>query len=381
MSLAVIDAREWQNVFDLHTSDKVSDESPCVNMLKKILARRPYPGDESIKSNEWVTDTALDLINEYEPRFMWLIYAHQFLSCRHIKMSSAERKAMFRSGAEEINRFIERSGFAPVIVGTGSLVPLKGYIDIGMLEGLVSVTQSLHYGGIHEPTADDLEILSSSSNIERLVFKDEFRALFPEVSCDVSRLPDLLFEAREGLGFKSAGGFQRPIFEISGSNFHIPVSSHLGQVSSVTDIRSLVEESLKRERIAIIIAEGYGFDEFIWPCSEAVNGRDWFFYEAGDAQYLTISSGAHRPFDYPAGYRHIDEAMNSSEYPLSGYFISMPEGTMCESFKGRSGAVGNRSMLTHTVPMADISIECFARNMYNQGTMGVIHRKDKPRAS
>ena len=45
-----------------------------------------------------------------------------------------------------------------------------------------------------------------------------------------------------------------------------------------------------------------------------------------------------------------------------------------ERFGGKSVAVGNRSMFMHSVTGADIAIECFARNLSNQGCMGVIHR-------
>jgi hypothetical protein len=34
-------------------------------------------------------------------------------------------------------------------------------------------------------------------------------------------------------------------------------------------------------------------------------------------------------------------------------------------------------MFMHMVTGADISIECFSRNMFNQGTMAVIHRDNK----
>lgn len=377
MSIAIIDAREWQNVFDLHTSDKVEDTSPCVNMVKGVLARHHYPGDTDASCNAWVTDTALDLIKEYEPRFVWLIYAHQFLNCRHIKMTAQEREAMFAAAAEEINRFIDESGFTPVIIGSGTLTPVERYADIGRLDGLVSVVQSLHFGGIHEPSAADLDMLRHSPDIARLVSKDDFRSLFPEAECDTDRLPDYLFEAKPEVGFKSAGGFERQILEVNSTCRFVPVSSHIGNVSDIRQIRSLIEGGLKSQKIALIIAEGFGEREFVWPYSMAANGREWFFYETGDGQYLTISAGAHRPFDFPVGYRHIDEAINSTEYPLSGYFLSMPQGMICEGFEDKSIAVGNRSMLTHTIPMADVSIECFARNMYNQGTLGVIHRKNK----
>lgn len=52
----------------------------------------------------------------------------------------------------------------------------------------------------------------------------------------------------------------------------------------------------------------------------------------------------------------------------------MPADTIGECFHGKSIAVGNRSMFMHTAFGTDISVECFARNLFNQGVMAVIHR-------
>jgi hypothetical protein len=107
---------------------------------------------------------------------------------------------------------------------------------------------------------------------------------------------------------------------------------------------------------------------------------EWYYYEPGEAQYLTIVSGRHRFLDYPtgSGYKYFNGAEGATRsYPFSGHFKSIPEGTFANTFPGRSIAVGNKSMFMHMVTGADISVECFARNLYNQGTMAVIHRQDK----
>jgi hypothetical protein len=82
-------------------------------------------------------------------------------------------------------------------------------------------------------------------------------------------------------------------------------------------------------------------------------------------------------FEYPVGYRYFGEDGPGKEFPFSGYFRSVPEDTIGASLGVRSIAVGNRSMFMHMVAGADISVECFARNLYNQGTMAVIQRSDK----
>ncbi|RQW87639.1 MAG: hypothetical protein EHM79_07480, partial [Geobacter sp.] len=61
MSVAIIDAREWQKAFDLRSGDAVQDNSPLHGMVRGVQARHPYPGDLDAAGNRWVTDTALDL--------------------------------------------------------------------------------------------------------------------------------------------------------------------------------------------------------------------------------------------------------------------------------------------------------------------------------
>jgi hypothetical protein len=155
------------------------------------------------------------------------------------------------------------------------------------------------------------------------------------------------------------------------------VFTKLGSLKSITEIRGLIDTCLKDCKIALILLEGIGIKEFPRPYSSCENGKAWFYYEPGDAQYLTITTGRHQVFDYPVGYKYYEEDSEKKEYPLSGYFRSIPEKTLASQFPGRSIAVGNRSMFMHMVVGADISLECFARNLYNQGTMAVIHRQDK----
>ena len=87
MSTAVVDARGWQNTLDLKTGEKIDAAGPLVEMVKDVLQRHPYPGDLDPGSNRWVTDTALDLIDRYSPRFVFLTYAAQYFSGRYTPMT------------------------------------------------------------------------------------------------------------------------------------------------------------------------------------------------------------------------------------------------------------------------------------------------------
>ncbi len=379
MSLAIIDAREWQRMFDLRTGEKVEEDSPAVRMVRGVLHRHPFPGDLEEESNRWVTDVALDFIGEYDPQFAFVTYAQQYYNSRYTRMTPEERGRMIAAAVAEAERFIEASGFTPVLVGTGDMTDFVGFIDVTRLDGLaVSTHWSTRYAGLHDPSVADMENLKRSPFIERIVPRAELITLFGGTEKDAVRVPQYLLVAGEGYAFKTAGQAHRKLARISAaSSIRIPVSSCVGAAAEITDIRGIVDASLKERKTALIILEGLGVSEFPWPHSSVGNGRDWFFYEPGDAQYLTISTGEHRIFDYPTGYKYFEEVMDKKEYPLSGYFTSLPVGTVGGQFPGRSIAVGNRSMYTHTIPGADVSLEPFARNLYNQGTMAVIHRADK----
>ncbi|MEN6390064.1 MAG: hypothetical protein ABFD04_06570, partial [Syntrophomonas sp.] len=136
MSLGIIDAREWQRVFDLKTGRKREVNHPTVEMVRDIIAKHPFPGDVEMATNAWVTDTALELIEKYDPQFAFISYGLPYFTFRFHQTTAEERKRVVDSVFKEIERLVERSGFTPVIVGSGGLVPIKGYINLSRLDGL-----------------------------------------------------------------------------------------------------------------------------------------------------------------------------------------------------------------------------------------------------
>jgi hypothetical protein len=210
--------------------------------------------------------------------------------------------------------------------------------------------------------------------IERVVKRDEWIGLFPGTEYQSERIPEYLLLAREGWTFITTGTPLRKALRIPGSSFVIPLSTSLGEAKTLTEIRALIDANLNSTRIALIIIEGVGVRDFLMPNKPCINSVDWHYYEPGDAQYLTLTTGKHQVFTYPSGYQYHDENDAKKGYPFSGYFLKVPEHTLGMDFSGRSIAVGNHSMFVHMIFGADICIECFARNLYNQGCLGVIHR-------
>ncbi|MBP2654138.1 MAG: hypothetical protein H6Q73_1707 [Firmicutes bacterium] len=204
MSLAVIDAREWQNVFDLRTGQKRTDNSPKIQMVKDVLDKHPFPGDTDERGNKWVTDTALDLVRRYSPDFAFLIYAQQYYSFRFNHPAEDERAKLIDDVFAEIERFTKESGFFPVVVGTGDMIAVKDYINLSRLDGLAITSHWLtRYAGLYDISDNDMRYLRKVIGIERLVSKEEFISLFSDAMVDSERLPEYLAVACEGYCFRA----------------------------------------------------------------------------------------------------------------------------------------------------------------------------------
>jgi hypothetical protein len=383
--VAIMDARGWQNTLDLKTGEKIDAASPVIDMARDLLHRHPYPGDLDPKSNGWVTDTALDLVKHYNPSLVFLTFASQYFASRYTLMTDGTWATMVDGVFREVERFLTTSGFTGVILGTGDMAAVKGSIDVTRLDGLAVCTHwSARYAGLYGPTPKDLKIIGEHPDIERIVPREALAGIFEGTPEQAAKLPEYLMVGREGHAFKTISDAKRTAVKIPSFNFTIPVHAPHYDITDITGIRGAVEERLavpsSQVKVALIVVEGVGHRDFPLANSSCSNGIDWYFYEPGEAQYLTALSGRHRFLDFPtgAGSKYLSDAPEQPRnYPFSGHFKSVPEGTIGLAFPGRSVAVGNKSMFMHMATGADVSVECFARNLYNQGTMAVVHRDDK----
>ena len=377
MTLAILDARQWQQTVDLRTGRPADAVGPLVPMVGEVLGRHPFPGDRDDASNAWVTDTALDFVRRYDPGFAFLSYSQQYYSSRYGALPPEVRRAHVDNAFAEAARFARESGMTTVLVGTGELVPAAEAIDLEDLDGLaVSSNWCTHYAGIYNPSQRDLDRLLAHPHITRLVSKQDILEQFGGGPGDGSRLPDHMAVAARGCSFK--GTSLRRLVMIPEPSDVIPVSQNLGPAPTILDIRPRLLDLLAAgNKVALAIIEGVGCSEFPAPYTTCENGRDWLRYEPGDAQFLAISTGRHPIFQHNGGYRYYLDDGERKPYPFSGYFKELPGGTIGEAFPGRSIAVGNRSMFMHVCTGCDVTCECFARNLYNQGLMAVLFRQDK----
>ena len=376
MTVAILDARQWQQTVDLRSGRKIEAEGPVVDLVRGLLSRHPFPGDCDPGSNPWVVDTALDLVEKYKPSFAFLSLAQQYYSSRFNPMTAEERQGMVDAAIAEAQRFGRESGFLPIIVGTGGMTKAIGPIDLSTLDGLgMASNWSARYAGLYGLSDRDREWLRHHPNLERLATRQEILDLFGGGPEDGERLPEELAVAKPGYHFKNTS--LRRLIMLPDRNMRIPVSAAIGPIESLTDIKGRVLTLLETQKVALIILEGVGADEFTPEHVTCRNGEGWYCYEPTDAQYLALTSGKHCIFSHNGGYRYFLDDNEKKHYPFSGYFTEIPTGTIGFDYPGKSISVGNRSMFMHVTTGCDICCECFARNLYNQGCMAVMFNQDK----
>lgn len=377
--IGVIDVTDWQTTVDLRTGRGISAEGSLVEIAHRIQADHRYPGDRSTESISWVTDTALDLCRRSTPGLMVLSYAYPYL----IRLFAAPKQTEWREIVEmtlsEIDRFVEEAGLIPVIVGTGAMVPVQGKIDLSRLECLTATGGAAPcYAGLYRPSEQDLDYLAGHPGVRCLLKRED--VLHGDNFCAAAqrRFPDYLAAAESGHLFRGFGSIPRPVVHLPAFNESVPLISKIGRAKEITGIRRMIEEHLgEGEHIALIIVEGVGAADLDRPSYPCDNTWRWHSYSPGDGQYAAILSGKHLPEQaYPPGFRYYPEDGETREYPFAGPYSTMPADTIGTGYEGRSAAVGSRSTLTHVYAGTDITVECFARNLYNYGTMAAV-RIDK----
>jgi hypothetical protein len=378
MHVALIDVGEWQTVVDLRDGRPVEVAHPRLDVAAAVCSAHPYPGDLTPEGLRWVTDTALDLNSRYAPDWFFLNYAHAYLHALFRPQAEGEQAAQVGAVFGEIERFLDATGFEPVVVGLGELMPWLGTIETTDLDALVlAAGMNSRIAGLFDPSPRDLETMAHRMGVERIVSREAFRAEFGGSEGFYAACPDYLVVAQAGYIFRGVNVGCRPLHRVPRPEDNLPLYTLLPGGEALTDVPDLVLQGLANRKVALILVEGVGCASFPWPFRRISNRLHWLCYTMGADQYLALTSGRHFvDYPYPPGYRYELYDTPGAAYPLSGIFRDMPEQTIGRRFAkrsaARSAAVGSRSMLTHVAAGADITVECFARALYNHGVMAAI---------
>ncbi len=374
MKLGIIDVREWQTTVNLETGYHVEvTPTPLTREISKLLSNNPFPGDLRWESNSWVSTVALQLDHIYQPELMFLSYATTFFQSMFAPREQIAWEKLVSNVKDEVERFINTSGFTPVIVGTGSTTALAGNIDLTQLDGLaISGGMGPLYAGLYDPSSRDLEYLQNNQLIATVIPRSQMEKDWPGNSSFHNHLPDYLLIARPGYVFRGLGSMSRIVHRVSSQDPTIPVKAD-ATVHNITDIAGLVRKMLKNNKVALILLEGIGIKDFPWKYSECSNTYGTYTYNGPDEQYHCICTGLHLPgHPYPPGYRYYEDDGENKPWPFSGPYQGISNQTLGADPDIKSAAVGSRSILTHVASGADIVVECFARSLYNYGSMAVL---------
>ena len=375
MSLGIIDVREWQVTVDFETGLKKTIKNDRAEIAKKIIADKYYPGDMSNSGIEWVREMAVELNKHYKPNFMFLDFAQAYFYSLYDEFSQERWHELVNSIFINIEMFIKETGFTPIIVGLGEMIDLKGYIDISTVKGLPMTSNwSFQTAGIFDVHKKGIDEIHNIPHIQMIVSKDDFLNKYKCNQSIKEKFPDYLLFAEEGYSFKGFMSSSREIFKIPAINKEIPIYNPLGKAKNIIDLKDMIESALPKKNIALIIIEGVGEKDFLHQYELYSNTMDFYSYENLDNQYMAISTGKHMPELYlPPVYLYYEDDYESSKYPFSGGYNSMPQDTIGRIKNIKSAAVGSRAMVTHIASGADICIECFSRGLYNFGTMAIIN--------
>jgi hypothetical protein len=343
-----------------------------VGWVDNLLCNNPYPGDLNIQSIDWVTDMALELERVYQPNFVFLSYANYYFISLFQRRGHYDSELICKHLFTSVERFINHTGMTPFIVGTGGTLPLEGEVDLTELDGFVTASRmGPVYAGLYQPSERDLYYLNQLEAVQMILPQNRLSQVWKPGNSFEGAIPDYLLVAARGFAFCTPDSSKRPLYRVNARDNAIPILSP-EPVKSIVDIAPAVKKRLRKERVALVVLEGIDCEQFTLESDSCTNTYSWYTYLPGEGQYLAMTTGKHLPdHPYPPGYRDYQEAQGKV-YPFSGYYRSLPIGTLGLIFSKRSIAVGSRSVLTHAASGADISIEGYSRSMKQKGTLAVI---------
>ena len=374
MKVGMVCSSKQTQIYNLKSGEPQTNKSnhPLMEWINKLLYNYPYPGDLNPESIDWVTDVALELERVYQPKFVFLSYASYYLISLFTRHGRFDRDFFLQHLFTAVERFISQTGMTPFILGTGGTMPLEGEVDLTELDGLVTASRmGPIYAGLYHPSDRDLYYLNQLEAIQMILPQNRLSQVWKPGSSFEGRIPDYLLVAARGFAFCTPDSSKKPLYRVNARDNAIPIFAP-DPIKSIVDIPPAIKKRLRKERVALVVLEGIDREQFMFGSDSCANTYSWYTYLPGEGQYLAITTGKHLPdHPYPPGYRDYQEE-GGKTYPFSGYFRSLPTGTLGSTSSRRSIAVGSRSVLTHAVSGADISIEGYTRSLKPKGTLAVI---------
>lgn len=323
---------------------------PITNAMARLINSNPYPGDLSLDSYSWITDTALCMDEIYNPNFMFLSYANPY----YVAMNTPRKDLNWGDHIEElfseVGRFLNETEYTPIIVGTGGTYPTEGVIDLNYLEGESNFNwPGSVYASVYNATSKDIKYLEKDKAIQMVIPFERLKVMAEEPK---EVLPDYFLIARRGYAFSKQDSPTN--YSVNARDVDIPIIAPQ-PINSISQVSKLIKSLLfRRKRVVLIILEGVSCQDFKWEHRTCRNTYSWFTYLPEELQYLTLGTGLNLP-NYRIFSKFCSPRFNFNTF-LNRLLI---EGKTVGSKNGiRSAAIGSRRNLTHLASGADITIEC-----------------------
>ncbi|MDD4802177.1 MAG: hypothetical protein PHF24_04460 [Syntrophomonas sp.] len=378
MAKIMLDVGGWQTVVDFATGDPVDDlNDPIMEDIKQITPSIPYPGDTEPGAIDWTVDAALAVCDYYNPDFIMLAFATQQLIKINQHLTPEESVAINERIFRQVSRFLENTDYQPMIIGMGGMQDIKSVIDQSQLSTrLITSMCAYHYAGLFMSSASDAETIKNMEHIEYVISKEELRASYPDMRETYYRmLPDFLLMSSDGYVFNEIGN--RGIVHKKTPQLmrELPVYTTLDRPQHILEVRGILEHAMdKGKKVALIMLEGTGTDDFKLPFTMMDNQTEWFVYDQGLSQYLAAATGKKfYEYDYPPVVNSAAYLNTSEKYPFSQHFTFLPEDTIGRRPDKRTAAVGTRSGFIHETTMADICVECHSRQLSMSGVFVLVN--------
>lgn len=345
--------------------------------LKSLAKRLPYPGDRDNAGSKWTIDAAEAVVNHYNPGWLFLGFTQPFFSSTYGQCTLETRKNTAKIIFDYTLDFAKKHKYYPLILGTGGLVPLKGYIVLPELQGNLQSSAWCHnMAGVYQSEQGDEKILAQQPHIRSIIKKEDFIKEYRVVNpAYIKDFPDYLLIAEDGWHFKGLCSNNRILYNIEKFNSTLPVYSEIGYPDHIEGICGLMEDALEQgKKVLLAVIEGLDEDDFLLPYQNIDNCRGWYAYQ-GYTLYHTLVTG--KRF-YQCTHPPIYDMSARMKLPLR-YPMSAPHtGTICEDSLGRrakvpTAAVGSRSITTHAMVNADLMMECYIRAQANMGVLVAVN--------
>ncbi|MBN2169222.1 MAG: hypothetical protein JW738_08255 [Actinobacteria bacterium] len=369
--VGIIDAREWQTAVDMKSGCTLESIRPQWEQISRLIDKYPYPGDLSGEGNQWVVDVATEVVQLFDPSLVFLLFANQSFRALFGGIDDNALAADLNSVAEHIEKFVISTGYEPFIIGTGGFCELKGFMNLMSTDGL-ALGGGVPGGhlGIYSPSPKDLDMLRSDSRVSRLVSREEFRSRFGGNDCFYERFPDYYIELEDGYVARSVYGLPRNPDRSFKLPWEVPLSTHLKGINDLTDIRPRIESAVNQGRkIAVVLVEGWDLKNMPLDFEPCNNHDSWLRHGLKTQCHSIFTGKSFTESVYPPIFKCYNE---DDIYPFSFDYSEPEYDTLGQTAGDLSVAIGNRSIIPHSLFGADITIECFARCVQNFGNMAVI---------